>query len=129
MPASAVIKTKNHKIVWVNEGYVAIAGARKDLIGKSIGELWASAPSAVKIEKVDETIFKLKHAIVSVETVNDLWGKKLERLRFRFPIRGPSGEVEYMGAIGFDIDQVVGQVEAELKAALVRLDEKTKGKR
>jgi hypothetical protein len=34
-----------------------------------------------------------------------------------------------MGAIGFDIDQVVGQVEAELKAALVRLDEKTKGKR
>ena len=107
LPASAVMKNRAKKIVWVNPGYAAIAGPRESLIGKTIREVWASPTSAKEIEEQDDQIFRLKHATIRVETVLDRWGKKLQRLRFRFPIPGSTGEVQYLGAIGFDIEDVI----------------------
>src|ERR1700680_3540252 len=107
LPASAVIKDKAKRIVWVNPGYSAIAGPQESLIGKTIQEVWASDDSAKEIEEQDERIFDLKHATMRVETVLDRWGKELQRLRFRFPILGSKGDVEYLGAIGFSIDDVM----------------------
>jgi len=129
IPASAVIKNRDLKIVWVNDGYAAVAGSKESLIGKSIGEIFATALSAEKIEAADRKIFKEKHATISVETVLNKWGKNLQRLRFRFPIPGPGGQVEYLGAIGFDIDEVVDEIKAEIRQALTRLASKEEKQR
>jgi hypothetical protein len=122
LPASAVVKKPDLTIYRVNEGYSKVAGPRESLIGRTIGEIWATEKSAEAIEAEDRTIFKEKHATVRVESVRDLWGRELRRLRFRFPIPGLSGsDVEYLGAIGFEIDEVVSQVPDQIIEALQRL--------
>jgi PAS domain-containing protein len=107
LPAAAVIKNLDLKFVWVNEGYMAMTHkSAGDLLGKGVGDNWATRDSAQLIETNDRVVLDQKRATVQIETVKDHWGKTQERFRIRFPIYDDKGEVEYLGAIGFDYQQI-----------------------
>jgi hypothetical protein len=107
LPGAAVIKSKDLKVLWVNDGYAHMShDSRENLIGKKVDQIWATQESATLIQQNDDEVIRTKQATVQVEEVRDLWGQKLKRLRIRFPIFSPSGEVEYLGAIGFDYSTI-----------------------
>lgn len=112
LPAAAAIKSvENLTLVWVNEGYAAMAGeAASSLVGKRVGQIWAARDSAALIEAHDREVLKKNHATVQIEKVKDRWGKSMRRLRIRFPVYGNLGEIQYLGAIGFNYDEILSQI-------------------
>ena len=112
LPAAAVIKRASDlAVVWVNEGYTAMTTESPGaLIGKRVGQIWAARESATLIEEHDREALSRGCATVEIENVRDRWGKSLRRLRIRFPIHGEDGDIEYLGAIGFDYDHIVSRL-------------------
>ena len=110
LPGVAVIKHAGDlSIAWVNEGYTLMTGEPLEaLIGKRVGQIWATRESAELIEQNDNDALTRGCATVAIEYVKDRrWGTDLRRLRIRFPIRGRDGKPRYLGAIGFDYDKVI----------------------
>ena len=117
MPAAAVIKHRDLTVAWVNEGYMAMTiESPEELIGKRVEQIWAARDSAVLIEQHDQEVLDQRRATVQIEEVKDKWGKALERLRIRFPIYNEKGEIQYLGAIGFDYHQIVSRITIEPQA-------------
>lgn len=112
LPAVAAIKrAADLKLVWVNEEYVAMTGeASQSLVGRSVGEIWAARESADLIERHDREALNQERATVEIEEVRDRWGRPLRRLRIRFPIHDGSGEVKYLGAVGFECEQILSRL-------------------
>jgi PAS domain-containing protein len=110
LPAAAVIKDKDLRIVWANKTHVNMSGEKKleSIQGKKVGELWADADSARKIEENDQHVLDSGRTTVTEETVL-VKGKEQARLRIRFPILATDGTIGFLGAIGFDKSQIMDE--------------------
>jgi PAS domain-containing protein len=113
LPGVAAIKRADDlTLVWVNEGYESLTGeSREALVGRTVGEIWATRESADEIQNHDREARDKDRATVEIETVNGKWGKQI-RLRIRFPIHDQTGKVVYLGAIGFDYEQILSKIQA-----------------
>jgi len=111
VPGITTVKNLGGVLLCVNSQYERVTGKRKeDVRGKRPAENWPPS-SARMIMDHDLVVRETCAPFLSVETL-ELGSKKLERLNLRFPILGPTGQLELTATLGFDYNllrNVVGK--------------------
>ncbi len=100
LPAIAVVKDLEGRLLWVNERYSRVTKLKgDDVLGHLPGDHWPrSVAEPIMIH--DRLVREARKSFVSVESMPANQGG--ERLNVRFPIFNSAGELELTGTIGLD---------------------------
>jgi PAS domain-containing protein len=109
LPAVALIKSKDLRILWATKAYTELTAKEPDMVrGRRVGEIWADQETARDIEANDQHVLDSGRTTVCEERV-PVNGKLQARLRIRFPIRQSDGTIAFLGALGFDKSQLTDE--------------------
>ena len=102
LPGSAIMRDREGRFLFVNESWEKILGRRPgESLGKTVDDYWPPEV-AHRLKEFDRQVLSQNRPLESeVELL--VGGKMRTFLTYRFPIRGETGQVEMVGAIGIDI--------------------------
>ncbi len=102
IPAIALIKDNQGRILYINEPMARIYNINlEDVRGKHLAD-WIPEEIASRIRAHDQEVISSKRALTFEEVVPTPDGVPHHWLAFRFPIKGPGGEL-LVGTVGVDI--------------------------
>ena len=102
IPAIALIKDNQGRILYINEPMARIYNINlEDVRGKHLAD-WIPEEIARRIRAHDQEVISSKRALTFEEVVPTPDGVPHHWLAFRFPIKGPGGEL-LVGTVGVDI--------------------------
>ncbi len=102
LPGSAIMRDRKGRFVFVNESWEKTLGRRPgESLGKTVDDFWPSE-IAHQLKEFDREVI-LQNRPMESEVELLVGGKPRTFLTYRFPIRGETGQVEMVGAIGIDI--------------------------
>ncbi len=102
IPAIALIKDNQGRILYINEPMARIYKINlEDVRGKHLAD-WIPEEIARRIRAHDQEVISSKRALTFEEVVPTPDGVPHHWLAFRFPIKGPGGEL-LVGTVGVDI--------------------------
>ena len=102
LPGSAIMRDREGRFLFVNESWEKILGRQPgESLGKTVDDFWPPEV-AQRLKEFDREVLSQNRPLES-EVELFVGGKKRTFLTHRFPIRGETGQVEMVGAIGIDI--------------------------
>ncbi len=102
LPGSAIMRDRAGRFVFANASWEkALGRGPGESLGKTVDDLWPPE-IADRLKELDQEVFAQNRPIEAVVEL-PVAGIKRTFLSYRFPIRGETGQVEMVGAIGIDI--------------------------